>query len=75
MATKKEIIEALELSFGDEDQIVWQAVGYDNQFERMFDIDLAKWNRFVESTDNGSIADDLTDAILEFASDYEDTND
>ena len=71
MASKKEIIEALELSFDDKDQIVWQAVGYDDQFKNMFGMSKRKWNRFVESTDNGSIADDLTDAILEFASDYE----
>jgi hypothetical protein len=38
----------------------------------MFGMGKKKWNRFVESTDDGSIADDLTDLILEFASDYED---
>jgi hypothetical protein len=72
MATKAEIIKALDLSFDDDDQIVWQAVAYDEQFKRMFGMGKKKWNRFVESTDDGSIADDLTDLILEFASDYED---
>jgi hypothetical protein len=72
MATKAEIIKALDLSFDDDDQIVWQAVAYDEQFKRMFGMSKKKWNRFVESTDDGSIADDLTDLILEFASDYED---
>jgi hypothetical protein len=72
MATKAEIMKAIDLSFEDDDQIVWQAVAYDEQFKNMFGMSKKKWNRFVESTDDGSIADDLTDLILEFASEYED---
>lgn len=71
MATKAEIMKAIDLSFEDDDQIVWQAVAYDEQFKNMFGMSKKKWNRFVESTDDGSIADDLTDLILEFASEYE----
>jgi hypothetical protein len=73
MATKAEIMKAIDLSFDDDDQIVWQAVAYDEQFKNMFGMSREKWNEFVEVSEHGSvIADDLTDLILEFASEYED---
>jgi hypothetical protein len=71
MATKAQIIEQLNLSFDDNEEIVWQAVGYDDQLENMFGMSRERWNEFVDASERHTvIADELTDVILEHAGEY-----
>jgi hypothetical protein len=71
MATKAQIIEQLNLSFDDNEEIVWQAVGYDDQLENMFGMSRERWNEFVDALERHTvIADELTDVILEHAGEY-----
>ena len=75
MATKQEIIAAIDAVFTDEDQIVWQAMSYDPQFKNLIDMTEEQWNKFAAMSVGSSwINDAITDAFIQIAEEFNHDN-
>lgn len=60
MATKREVIEAIDRLYTDDEDIVWQTVSL-----RDVDSNIERWTAFVEEYDNSSVVADAISALVQ----------
>jgi hypothetical protein len=79
MATKKQIIEFIDGAYGDNEELVWQAVSLGDirhyLADRNIDISVNEWNEFVDYTERYSVlADTYTENAIDQVIDYKESN-
>ena len=67
MATKAEIIKAIDKLYSDDEQLIWQTVSSKDVNGTIED-----WEIFVDSADHyGAVADRITELVQDMLDDYE----